>query len=232
MIIADSAPLENGVTTDQVIEVCKENPRLKAIGNVEYKAIDQAQVKTLIDYLKTGKIHGLKLYPGYEDFYPLDDKLLPFYSQCQNLGKPVIFHTGMLQTGLAGRLKQSHPLNIDDVASKFPDLKIIMAHFGNPWVLDAVAVVLKNKNAYVDLSGYFTVYASIPKKDIEFFVKDLTYFKNFVGDFKKCLFGTYWPLYSQKEYLDAVKQLPLTDEEKDLVFYKNAKEIFGLEVYE
>jgi len=228
MLIADS--IVGGTVTDQVIKICEENPRLKAIGNVEYKTIDDNQIQKLVEYLKEGKIHGVKLYPGYEDFYPLDEKLFSLYEQCQKMGKPIIFHTGILQPGLQGLLRQVHPLNIDDVATKFPELKIVMAHFGNPWIVDATVVVEKNKNVYVDLSGYFAVYASILPKDVEFFVQDLTYFKNFVGDFKKCLFGTDWPLYSQKEYLDAVRQLPLTNEEKDLVFWKNAKEIFGLKV--
>lgn len=229
MLIADSAPLEDGMNIDQVVKICEENPRLKAIGDVEYKTLDDSQIQKLVSYFKENKIHGVKLYPGYEDFYPLDEKLFAFYEWCQKLGKSVIFHKGMLQIGLAGRLKQSHPLNIDDLANRFPELKIIMAHFGNPWVVDAAAVALKNKNVYVDVSGYFAVGAPIPQKAVDFFVEDLTYFKNFVGDFKKCLFGTDWPLYSQKEYLDAVRQLPFTEEEKELVFWKNAKEIFGLE---
>ena len=231
MLIAGSAPLEDGITTDQVIKICAENPRLKAIGNVEYKTIDDNQIQKLIDYLGESKIYGVKLYPGYEDFYPLDEKLFALYKHCQQMSKPVIFHTGVLEIGLSGLLRQSHPLNIDEVANKFSELKIVMAHFGNPWIRDAAAVAAKNENVYVDLSGFFTEYAPIhSQEDIDFFAQELAYFKNFVGDFKKCLFGTDWPLYSQKEYLDAVRQLPLTDEEKDLVFWKNAKEIFGLEI--
>jgi len=230
LLIADSAPLEDGTTTDETITICQKEPRLKAIGNIEYKTLDEKQIQKLVRYLKEGKIYGVKLYTGYEDFYPLNENLYSFYEQCQHLGKPIIFHTGMLQTGLAGRLRQVHPLCIDDLASKFPELKIVMAHFGNPWVMDAAAVVLKNDNVYVDLSGYFATYAPIAKEDVDFFVRDLTKFKSFVGDFKKCLFGTDWPLYSQKDYREAVEQIPLTDEEKELVFWKNAKEIFRLEI--
>jgi hypothetical protein len=228
LLIADGTV--GGTATDQAIQICEENPRLQAIGCVQYKTLDDSQTQKLVDYLKEGKIHGVKLYPGYEDFYPLDEKLFSLYEQCQKMGKPVIFHTGALQSGLRGLLKQSHPLNIDEIANSFPDLKIVMAHFGNPWVMDAAAVAENNKNVYVDVSGYFGIYASIPRTDIDFFVKDLVNFKSFIGDFKKCLFGTDWPLYSQKEYVDAVKQLPLNDEEKELVFWKNAKEIFNLEV--
>src|SRR5438105_1864987 len=77
MLIADSAPLPNGTTTEEVIKICEENPSLKAIGNIEYKNLDNTQIQKLIAYLKAGKICGVKLYPGYEDFYPADEKLFP-----------------------------------------------------------------------------------------------------------------------------------------------------------
>lgn len=176
---------EGGTTNEEVIQICEEHPRLKAIGYIEYKTLDNNQIQKVVDYLKEGKIHGVKLYPGYEDFYPLDEKLFPFYEQCIQLGKPVIFHTGLLHSGLPGRLKQSHPLNIDDLANKFPELKIVMAHFGNPWIIEGTMVVRKNKNVYVDLSGYFDE-GPIPKEHIQFFTQDLAYFKGFVGDFKRC----------------------------------------------
>jgi predicted TIM-barrel fold metal-dependent hydrolase len=147
----------------------------------------------------------------------------------EKLGKPVIFHTGLLMEGLPGLLRQVQPLNIDDVASKFPKLKIIMAHFGNPWITDAAAVLFRNKNVYVDLSGYFEIFKPIPKKDIKYLIQDITFIKNWVG-LKRCLFGTDWPLYSQEEYLAAVKQIPMNTEEKELVLWKNARELFKLDI--
>lgn len=62
------------------------------------------------------------------------------------------------------------------------------------------------------------------------FKLDLAYFSGFLQGYKKCLFGTDWPISRQKPYLNAVKQLPLKAEEKDLVFWKNAKEIYGLKI--
>ncbi len=229
MLIANSS-VEDGLVTEQVIDVSKKYPRIKAVGSVHYPTLDKDKIDKLIDYLKEKKIHAVKLYPGYEDFYPLDEKLFGLYEKCQRLGKPVIFHTGVLMIGSTGLLKQIHPLNIDEVAQKFPDLPIIMAHFGNPWIIDAAAVVAKNKNVFVDLSGYFTEYESISKEESGSFIKQLTEFKSFVGNFKKCLFGTDYPLYSQKEYLEVVSSLPFEGEEKDLVLWKNAKDIFDFEI--
>lgn len=228
-LIADSATGVYKTTTENVISICQEYPRLIGIGCVEYKHLDLAHTETLLKYLRDGKIHGIKLYPGYEDFYPYDEKIFPLYEGCQNLGKPVIFHTGLLQYGVPGKLKQSHPINIDEVAQRFPDLKIVMAHFGNPWIVDGTIVCWRNKNVFIDLSGYFGA-GKISQKTADYFLKDLAYFKGFLGDFKKCLFGTDWPLASQKEYVKVVEQLSMTKEEKDMVFWKNAKELFGLDI--
>lgn len=228
MLIADGAV--GGSSTEEVIKICEENPRLKPIGCMDYATVDASQIENLVDLLTTKKIYGVKFYPGYQNFYPYDEKLLTLYKQCESLGKPVIFHTGFLMEGHPGRLKQSQPLNLDDVANAFPNLKIIMAHFGNPWIMDAMMVLVKNPNVYIDVSGYFKIYVPIDPKIVKYFIQDLTYIKNYVGDFKRFLFGTDWPLYSQREYVESVKKLPLNDEEKELVFWKNAKQIFDLEI--
>jgi predicted TIM-barrel fold metal-dependent hydrolase len=217
------------LSTEQAIEITKDFPRLKVIGNVHFGAIDQNQIKLLEDLLEDGKIIGLKFFPGYENYFPNEERLTPLMEFCQKNNKPVVFHTGVLETGFKGLLKQTHPLNIDGLAVRYPDLKIVMAHFGNPWIVDATMVAMKNENVYVDLSGYFG--PTIPKADVKFFKHDLKYLSGFLGGYKKCLFGTDWPISRQKEYLAAVKQLPLNAEEKDLVLWKNAKEIYGLEIY-
>jgi predicted TIM-barrel fold metal-dependent hydrolase len=228
LLLADSATLVYKTTTEDVIKINEQYPRIKAVGCFEYHHVGTEQSDKLINYLKEGKICGVKFYPGYEDFYPCDEKLFPFYEQCQNLGKPVIFHTGLLQEDVPGKLKQSHPLNIDELAQRFPKLKIVMAHFGNPWVIDATMVAWRNKNVYVDLSGYFG--ETIPKEHIRFFKYDLRILSGWLKGYRKCLFGSDFPIAPQDEYLKVVKSLPMSKEEKELVLWKNAKEIFGLDV--
>ncbi len=217
-------------STEKIIEACKNFDRLKVIGNVDFSTFDAQQLSNLICHLKEKKIYGVKFYLGYDEYLAADPKLFPLYEFCQENGYPVIFHTGVLETGFSGLLKYSHPLNVDEVANKFPNLKIVIAHMGNPWILDCLAVVLKNPNVYVDCSAYFTEYKPIKEEDVGVFIKQLTDAKVFIGDFKRFLFGTDWPLYNQKEYLEAVKGLPMTDEEKELVFWKNAKEVFNLKM--
>ncbi|MBI2113233.1 MAG: amidohydrolase family protein [Candidatus Wildermuthbacteria bacterium] len=189
----------------------------------------ESQLQELKELLQTKKIVGVKLYTGYEHFYPSDPKLHGLYQFCSDHGFPVMFHTGLLLVGSSGLLKYSHPLNIDELANQFPRLKIVMAHFGNPWLADCGAVLWKNTNVYADFSGFFTEYQPIAVKEKREFIECAGYLASFVGGFQKFLFGTDWPLYSQKEYVQVVKSLKMSTGEKDLVFWKNAKNIFNLE---
>jgi predicted TIM-barrel fold metal-dependent hydrolase len=49
------------------------------------------------------------------------------------------------------------PYLLDDVGARFPDLKIVIAHVGWPWVEECLAVVAKWENFHVDFAywGWF-----------------------------------------------------------------------------
>lgn len=226
LVITDR--IDNYSTIDSVVELSKKFPKIKVIGDMSFANLSGKEIDKLCAYLKEGKILGVKFYLGYEDYYPNDKKFDPIYKYCQNNNHPVVFHTGVLETNHKGLLKQSHPLNVDEVANNFPDLKIVMAHMGNPWLMDCAAVIIKNPNVYADMSGFFTEYQSITEQEKQFFLKQMDDLRNFMGGFEKMLFGTDFPLYNQKEYLAAVQSLTLTDKEKELIFSKNAQNIYNL----
>ncbi len=230
LLIADFHSHTNrGVTNEEVIEiVAKHFPRIQAIGNVDYATLDSAQEAKLKHYIEKRVIVGLKCYLGYEHFYPADEKLFELYAFCSERNAPVMFHTGITESSHRTVLKYAKPLGVDEVASLFPDLKIVIAHMGNPWIADCAAVVAKNKNVYVDCSGYFKEYSPIEEVEADRFREQMREFRIFVGDYKKLLFGTDWPIYSQGEYLSVVQTLPMTDEERELVFRGNAETLFGI----
>jgi len=222
--------LGRGTSTEIALKAAMQYPRLKVVGNISYSTLGNDQIEMILQCIKNKEIIGIKFYLGYESFYPTDEKLFPIYEMCIANDMPVIFHTGMLEESLKGLLRYSHPLNIDDLAVRFPDLKIIIAHMGNPWLMDCAAVIAKNKNVYMDCSGYFKEFHPIEPDEVSMFCEQLKLFRIFVGDFKKMLFGTDWPIYSQKEYLKAVKSVKMTKEERDLVFFENAQNLFHLNI--
>lgn len=103
-------------------------------------------------HLRSDRCVGIKLYPGYASFYLYDDRLAPVYELAARYDKPVAVHTGLTATDNA-LLKYSHPLVMDEAATKFRKVRFVMCHFGEPWFTDAAAVIEKNPNVAADLSG-------------------------------------------------------------------------------
>jgi uncharacterized protein len=44
----------------------------------------------------------------------------------------------------------------DEIAMRHPDLRIVMAHLGHPWVRETVVTVRKHPNVYADVSAVYT----------------------------------------------------------------------------
>jgi predicted TIM-barrel fold metal-dependent hydrolase len=93
-----------------------------------------------------------------------DNRYFPLYDVIRKRGLLAIFHTGTLADGLfkpggvLGRedfvdITHMRPAALDRIARALPDLKILMAHFGNPWWEEAWTVLKSHKNIYADLSG-------------------------------------------------------------------------------
>lgn len=165
----------------------------------EYKAYYELDA-----LLKADVIKGLKFYIGYEHYYPQDQVIRPFLELLVKYNKPAIFHSGDCFCGVEGsKLKYAHPLNFDDLAVDMPELKIIIAHMGYPWVRDAAEVCYKNKNVYADLSGF--VYGKFTSKDFFNYRDEVEEFIKIAGGTQKLIFGTDWPISDQRSYVDTIR---------------------------
>ena len=51
------------------------------------------------------------------------------------------------------RLNWALPLQLEDIAMDFPDLKMIIAHLGHPWEEDCIVLIRKCPNVYTDISA-------------------------------------------------------------------------------
>jgi len=96
---------------------------------------------------------GLKLYPTYQQYFLNDPRIYPIYRTAQDLGIPVLIHTGS-SIFQGTRLKYGDPLHLDDVAVDFPDLKLVMAHSGRRFCYDSAFFMSRlHKNVYMEISG-------------------------------------------------------------------------------
>jgi predicted TIM-barrel fold metal-dependent hydrolase len=98
------------------------------------------------------KLRGIKLLPMYAGFSPNDPELDDMWRYAAKHGLPVLLHTGTTFISKAP-LECTMPRLIDDVAMRFPDVKIVMAHLGHPWEGECVVTIRKHENVYADCSA-------------------------------------------------------------------------------
>ncbi len=99
-------------------------------------------------------LRGIKLGANYQIFHPLAARALAIYERAQQYGLPILFHQGTSPVRMAP-IRYAHPLLMDEVAMRYPKLKIIMAHMGHPWTVDTAVVIRKHPHVYADISGLF-----------------------------------------------------------------------------
>src|SRR5206468_12163625 len=103
--------------------------------------------------------HGtraLTLPPPHQHFFPnayRDGGALPglaaLYEKAQELGVPVMVHTGTSIFPEA-RNKYGDPMALDDVAVDFPNLTLILAHGGRPlWMETAFFLLRRHANVHM-----------------------------------------------------------------------------------
>lgn len=213
----------------KVIDLTRDRKSLGVVAAVSYLNYKEKDLREISDYLKDGLVKGLKLYPGYEPFYPHDKRLQVVYDLAIEFDVPVMFHSGDTYSP-KGKVRFSHPIHIDDVAVDNPALKIVICHVGNPWIKDCMEVVYKNKNCCADISGL--VLGNFSDHFEEYMKNELREMILYAGEPKYLLYGTDWPICSMKSYLSFVRQLDLPEEKKEMILWKNAATVFRIPVNE
>tara|TARA_B100000676_G_scaffold311520_1_gene381718 strand:- start:32509 stop:33357 length:849 start_codon:yes stop_codon:yes gene_type:complete len=97
-------------------------------------------------------LKGLKISPTYQEMDPRSAACRPLYEIACQHDVPVMFHCGGAYTG---SLEFADPTLLDKVAMEHPKLKIIVAHFGQPYMEQTAIVMRKNPNVFADLSARY-----------------------------------------------------------------------------
>jgi len=86
------------------------------------------------------------------------DDLMPIYERAARHGLPILFHCGVVSRTLldkemdvaSGRMR---PVLLDRIARRFPDLNLIGAHLGVPWIDEACMMLHTHPNVWFDCTG-------------------------------------------------------------------------------
>lgn len=215
VILPDLCPITTGnVPNEYVMEFCKGkdvfvpfctvNPSLTTHPALEAKRFIQAGAR------------GIKLYPSYNHFYPDERRIYPLFALAQEERIPVLVHTGS-SVFKGSKIKYADPLHLDEVATDFPDLVLLMAHGGRGmWYDRAFFLSRIHPHLFVELSG-------LPPKKL------LDYFPDMEANIDKFVYGSDWPAVKTiTSNIEAINNLPLKEGSKKKILYGNAARILGV----
>jgi len=124
---------------------------------VYFAAIDPAEPDCAEQLRNEVSVHhakGVKLGAIYQGVHPLDERYMPIYAFCEKNGLPIISHSAAtFSSGVP--LDYARPAHMDEVACRFPGLRLVIAHLGHPWEGEALAAIRKQECLYADLSALF-----------------------------------------------------------------------------
>jgi len=124
---------------------------------VGFAASDPTQPGCL-DELRAGieqlGLVGVKLGPMYAGFDPRDPRCDPVYAYCQERRLPILFHSGTTYNRMAP-LEFTRPWLFDDVAMRYPELRMVLAHVGHPFCEECLVVIRKHPHVYADISALY-----------------------------------------------------------------------------
>lgn len=199
-----------------------------------------------ISRLRDRGFRGLKITGpdhdyDWEGYYPI-------YERCEELGMPILFHTGIrggpidyllfhprdpeLAERTAGhfeeRLRGStkgaarmQPIFLDTIAVAFPRLRIIGAHLGYGLYDSAAAVARWRRNVSFDVSGGAVVRRHIIDRQM--------IYKEILPE--KLVWGSDTDVtHMSREltaWMDAFNEMGMSADDQDKIFYRNAAAIFG-----
>ena len=170
-------------------------------------------------------IKGIKLHPLYQGVDIDDVRNVRILNRCAEQGLIVVIHTGD-DPAFPGQARCS-PEMTRRALKQVQGLTFVAAHMGGLWNWERVAGELGDMGVYVDTSnslgqmvefgeGYYAPEQLRLMNDEQFctLVRDL-------GS-HRVLYGSDSPWDHQAQSVKRIQALPLTQEEKDNIFFRNA----------
>ena len=156
-------------------------------------------------------LKGVKLHPDFQGFKIDDTSMIPIYRAVEGR-LPVLIHMG------DEKKTSSSPERLAKVIKEFPKLMVIAAHLGGYQMWEDSIKYLVGKNLYFDTSSSLAI---LDKEKVTNIIRR--------HGAEKVLFGTDYPMWSHEEELQRFYNLDLTDEERELILWKNASRLLNIE---
>ena len=215
-------------SVEHILEILAEDPRTTVIEGLRWRSEARTDLFHMEERIRDGLVKGIKLYPGYDKYAINDPSLEAVFRLAAKHDVPVMIHCGDTYAKGA-KVRQAHPLLVDDVAVDYPDVRFVICHLGNPWFQDTAEVLYKNDNVYADISGL-----TLGDFDYEFErylvtrVKDLIAYMGDPGS--QLMYGSDWPLVEMAPYVKFMESLDFAEAARENIAWRTAAELFRIDV--
>ena len=185
------------------------------------------QMAELRSLFKSGRLSAIgEVTAQYEGLSPSDLALEPYFALAEELDIPVGIHTGTSFPGTPYqghprfRLALGNPLLLEDLLVRHPKLRVFIAHGGEPWRRETIALMGMYQQVYMDV-GTIWLMGSFNRSAIDDWFREM--FSHDLG--KRIMFGSdqmQWPdaIGMAIEVIESVKFL--TEEQRRDILYNNA----------
>jgi predicted TIM-barrel fold metal-dependent hydrolase len=149
-----------------------------------------------------------------DGMYPPSDAVYyPLYTKCCELDLPLCINTGLPGPPIPGEVQ--HPIHLDRVCVRFPELRLCMIHGADPWWDVAIRLMIKYRNLRLMTSAWSPKY--LPES--------LLHYMRTRGK-DRIMFASDYPVLSMERCLGEAAALDLGDEVRDGWLYANASAFF------
>ncbi|MCL6444432.1 MAG: amidohydrolase family protein [Alicyclobacillus sp.] len=212
------------VSNEQIAWLMEQSPRFIGFASVDPRL--PSAVSELKRAVSTLGLKGLKLDPALQGFDIADEAhAFPVYEACCELDIPVLMHCG-LSWAPKGRAELAQPLHLERVVHAFPELKIIIAHFGWPWVQESFMLAVKHQNVFLDTS---ILYTGTPAESIRYVLEHQIGLLNLDRTIsQQVLFGSNYPRVDPKRVAEGIRRLNLRPALERKIMHENASRLLKL----
>jgi len=224
-----SPPVGKGVplANVEVVKLCERSrDALFPVFTVEPKDAAVKEALRLADGQR-GFVKGFKIWLGYRKVFARDEVFRPLYDYAEEHKLPVLFHTGDTASS-TGSLAHAHPLTLDEVANEREDLRIVICHVGNPWILDTAELLYKHTNVYADISGLVVGGGGYSREYMRMLADRIGDAVYYAGGAEKLIFGTDYPVETHEDGLALVSMLRVTRADKEKILWRNASRLYSI----
>ena len=219
---------ENGIERAMLLPVATKPKQQTAINNWAAEVMgdglyccgsvhpDAEDALDEIERIKSLGLYGVKFHSEYQNFYPDEERMFPIYEKIADTGLLAVFHGGC--DPYSEDEVRATPERFARLCETFPKLTVVAAHLGGIMLWEDIEKHLAGKyeNLYMDVS-VLSRYV-----DRDFLLRVIRR-----QGAEKVLFGSDCPWDEPANEIAMINQLPLTDEERELIFYRNAERLVG-----